>query len=199
MFGFEKLLLTNKTIQGVTAYAQHRAQDPDHLADNLFGHSVHLLRCYQQIVRISMDGNGRWIDNVSLQRLLRSVKYEDVYSRSCGNVRDLGADFDRTVGDRRFDWQDVADWSYPIKADALNCGCVRVKAGPSTGPLSLLSRFVLLGLIVELLHTLRKERRSPVTGIVVHTFGTPFLKKRAPGHLIGRISVRRERIIHEGA
>src|SRR6185437_15310940 len=29
--------------------------------------------------RISMDGKGRWIDNVFVERLWRSVKYEDVY------------------------------------------------------------------------------------------------------------------------
>jgi len=30
-------------------------------------------------VTISMDGKGRWIDNVFIERLWRSVKYEDVY------------------------------------------------------------------------------------------------------------------------
>jgi putative transposase len=30
-------------------------------------------------VAISMDGKGRWIDNVFIERLWRSVKYEDVY------------------------------------------------------------------------------------------------------------------------
>ena len=30
-------------------------------------------------VRISMDGKGRWIDNVFIERLWRSVKYEEVY------------------------------------------------------------------------------------------------------------------------
>ena len=29
--------------------------------------------------RISMDGKGRWIDNVFIERLWRSVKYEEVY------------------------------------------------------------------------------------------------------------------------
>ena len=29
--------------------------------------------------RISMDGKGRWIDNVFIERLWRSVKYENVY------------------------------------------------------------------------------------------------------------------------
>ena len=30
-------------------------------------------------VRISMDGKGRWMDNVFIERLWRSLKYEDIY------------------------------------------------------------------------------------------------------------------------
>jgi putative transposase len=30
-------------------------------------------------VRVSMDGKGRWVDNVFVERLWRSVKYEDIY------------------------------------------------------------------------------------------------------------------------
>lgn len=33
-------------------------------------------------VRVSMDGKGRWIDNVFVERLWRSVKYEDIYLRA---------------------------------------------------------------------------------------------------------------------
>ena len=33
-------------------------------------------------IDISMDGNGRWLDNVFVERLWRSVKYEDVYLRA---------------------------------------------------------------------------------------------------------------------
>ena len=29
--------------------------------------------------RISMDGKGRWMDNVFIERLWRSLKYEDIY------------------------------------------------------------------------------------------------------------------------
>jgi putative transposase len=32
-------------------------------------------------VKISMDGKGRWLDNVFIERLWRSVKYEDIYIR----------------------------------------------------------------------------------------------------------------------
>jgi putative transposase len=33
----------------------------------------------QHDIRISMDGKGRWIENVFIERLWRSVKYEEVY------------------------------------------------------------------------------------------------------------------------
>jgi len=36
-------------------------------------------------VAISMDGKGRWIDNVFIERLWRSVKYEEVYLRGYEN------------------------------------------------------------------------------------------------------------------
>ena len=37
-------------------------------------------------VAISMDGKGRWVDNVFVERLWRSVKYEDVYLRAYESV-----------------------------------------------------------------------------------------------------------------
>ena len=33
-------------------------------------------------VKISMDGKGRWIDNVFIERLWRSLKYEEVYLKA---------------------------------------------------------------------------------------------------------------------
>jgi putative transposase len=37
-------------------------------------------------IDISMDGRGRWIDNVFAERLWRSVKYEDVYLKAYGSI-----------------------------------------------------------------------------------------------------------------
>lgn len=37
-------------------------------------------------VRISMDGRGRWMDNVFIERLWRSVKYEEIYINGCVNI-----------------------------------------------------------------------------------------------------------------
>jgi putative transposase len=36
-------------------------------------------------VAISMDGKGRWIDNIFIERLWRSVKYEEVYLHAYAN------------------------------------------------------------------------------------------------------------------
>jgi putative transposase len=36
-------------------------------------------------VQISMDGKGRWIDNMFIERLWRSVKYEEVYLHAYEN------------------------------------------------------------------------------------------------------------------
>jgi putative transposase len=44
-----------------------------------------------QGVRVSMDGKGRWIDNVFVERLWRSVKYEDIYLHAYETMRELKA------------------------------------------------------------------------------------------------------------
>lgn len=40
-------------------------------------------------IKISMDGRGRWIDNVFIERLWRSVKYQDVYLKAYGSIGEL--------------------------------------------------------------------------------------------------------------
>lgn len=40
-------------------------------------------------VRISMDGKGRWIDNVFVERLWRSVKYEEIYLHAYATPREV--------------------------------------------------------------------------------------------------------------
>ena len=46
-------------------------------------------------IAISMDGKGRWVDNVFVERLWRSVKYEEVYLRAYDNVSDARASIGR--------------------------------------------------------------------------------------------------------
>jgi putative transposase len=40
-------------------------------------------------VEISMDGRGRWMDNVFIERLWRSVKYEEIYLKEHATIPEL--------------------------------------------------------------------------------------------------------------
>jgi putative transposase len=42
-------------------------------------------------IRVSMDGRGRWIDNVFIERLWRSLKYEDIYLKGYADGREARA------------------------------------------------------------------------------------------------------------
>jgi putative transposase len=64
-------------------------------------------------VDVSMDGRGRWIDNRFIERLWRSVKYEDVYLRDYLDGLELG----RGLGK----W--FADYNESRPHQALNYAC----------------------------------------------------------------------------
>ncbi len=40
----------------------------------------------QNNILISMDGKGRWVDNVYVERLWRTIKYENVFLHSFDTV-----------------------------------------------------------------------------------------------------------------
>ncbi len=42
-------------------------------------------------IQISMDGRGRWMDNVFIERLWRSLKYEDIYLKGYADGREAKA------------------------------------------------------------------------------------------------------------
>jgi putative transposase len=48
-------------------------------------------------VRISMDGRGRWMDNVFIERLWRSLKYECVYLHAFETGSELRAGLGRWI------------------------------------------------------------------------------------------------------
>jgi putative transposase len=62
-------------------------------------------RLKEACVRISMDGKGRAFDNIMIERLWRSVKYEEVYLKDYGSVwdcrRSLAAYFEFYNRERR--------------------------------------------------------------------------------------------------
>jgi putative transposase len=49
-------------------------------------------------IRISMDGRGRWLDNVFIERLWRSLKYEDVYLKGYADGREARAGIASWIG-----------------------------------------------------------------------------------------------------
>ena len=73
-------------------------------------------------VAISMDGKGAWRDNVFVERLWRSVKYEEVYLRAYDSVSEARA----SIG-RYFDFYNgrrphaSLDGNTPIKPTSTRC------------------------------------------------------------------------------
>ena len=61
-------------------------------------------------VRISMDGRGRWMDNVFIERLWRSLKYECVYL----NAFETGSEARQGIGH----WIDLYNSERPHSAHA---------------------------------------------------------------------------------
>lgn len=49
-------------------------------------------------IAISMDGRGAWRDNVFVERLWRTIKYEEIYLRAYGSVTEARASIGRYLG-----------------------------------------------------------------------------------------------------
>jgi putative transposase len=49
-------------------------------------------------IAISMDGKGRWVDNVFVERLWRSVKYEEIYLHAYESPKDVNTALTRYFG-----------------------------------------------------------------------------------------------------
>ncbi len=49
-------------------------------------------------IKISMDGKGAWRDNVFVERLWRTIKYEEVYLRAYANVPEARASLAGYIG-----------------------------------------------------------------------------------------------------
>ena len=52
----------------------------------------------ENAIAISMDGRGSWRDNVFVERLWRSVKYEEVYLRAYDSVAEARGSIGRYLG-----------------------------------------------------------------------------------------------------
>lgn len=54
-------------------------------------------------VRISMDGKGRWADNIMIERWFRSLKYDEVYLTSYENIREARSAISKYIKTYNFD------------------------------------------------------------------------------------------------
>ena len=73
-----------------------KAPDVSDRGCNAGGHFIKVLKDAQ--IAISMDGKGAWRDNVFVERLWRTVKYEEVYLRAYGGVSEARASIGRYLG-----------------------------------------------------------------------------------------------------
>jgi len=49
-------------------------------------------------IRISMDGKGRWVDNMFVERLWRSLKYEAIHLKAYEGIAQARASIRRYMG-----------------------------------------------------------------------------------------------------
>ena len=73
--------------EALRATAAPRSSTPTRAASSPTRSSPTVLKAHG--VRISMDGKGRWIDNVFVERLWRSVKYEEIYLHAYETPREV--------------------------------------------------------------------------------------------------------------
>jgi putative transposase len=52
-------------------------------------------RLKEEGIRISMDGRGRWRENVFVERIWKSIKYEEVYLHACASVNEARSSIGR--------------------------------------------------------------------------------------------------------
>lgn len=50
-------------------------------------------------VKISMDGKGRWADNIPIERWFRTLKYEEVYLKDYENIKEARCEIRRFISD----------------------------------------------------------------------------------------------------
>ena len=80
-------------------------------------------------IRVSMDGRGRFVDNIFVERLWRTVKYEDIYLKGYETVPALAAglgdyfrlyNFDRPH--QSLGYQTPADVHFAVEVPILSSG-----------------------------------------------------------------------------
>jgi putative transposase len=77
-------LIVLRTLSGYTGCRRFNSDQGSQLTSRDF---IDVLKAHG--VAISMDGRGRALDNIFVERLWRTVKYEDVYLKGYDSMTDL--------------------------------------------------------------------------------------------------------------
>lgn len=74
-----------------------------------------------QKIQISMDGVGRWADNIFIERWFRTLKYEEVYIKDYQNIKEARKQIGDFICNYNFkrlhsslNYETPAQWYYPI-------------------------------------------------------------------------------------
>lgn len=54
-------------------------------------------------IKISMDGAGRWADNIPIERWFRTLKYEEIYLKDYESIREARLEIGRFIHDYNFE------------------------------------------------------------------------------------------------
>lgn len=83
--------LTEKAVRGAVAQCRHLPEIFNTDQGSVFTSPEWTGRLEGMGIRVSMDGKGRWMDNVFIERLWRSYKYEDLYLKEYATLTELEA------------------------------------------------------------------------------------------------------------
>ena len=104
-------------------------------------------------IRISMDGRGRWMDNVFIERLWRSLKYEEVYLKGYADGREARAG----IGE----WIEILQSVPPTpgfgEPDADGSVARRAQRRPAPGGMRQ---------VVHVIHTIHSAQKQPKVAII---------------------------------
>jgi putative transposase len=82
--------------EALTRYAKPKISNTDQGSQFTSSDFIKVLAARE--IRISMDGKGAWRDNVFVERLWRTIKYEEVYLRAYASVSEARASIGRYLG-----------------------------------------------------------------------------------------------------
>jgi putative transposase len=82
--------------EALTRYAKPKISNTDQGSQFTSTNFIKVLAARE--IRISMDGKGAWRDNVLVERLWRTIKYEEVYLRAYARVSEARASIGRYLG-----------------------------------------------------------------------------------------------------